>query len=162
MAISPRPRLSGELSRRLFPPKIVNSLRVTKIVKGERRGKPKTQFPILTVPNRHLSSTKIRKGERRIKYRELFLAIFYLEPSPGLPTGRVKGVGMPADCSLEPAFRFSQLVGFVPQECAQLFGGAVLGQSLGGDDVAERDVYGLVLLLEHLGRQPHGSQLPAY
>ena len=59
-------------------------------------------------------------------------------------------------------FLVSQLVGLASQESAQFFGRAILSQCLGHDDVADCDVYGLVLLLEHLGGQAHGSQLPAY
>ncbi len=38
-------------------------------MKGERRGKQKTKFSVLTMPNRLFSSEKIMKGERREKKR---------------------------------------------------------------------------------------------
>ena len=43
-----------------------------KIVKGERRIKYRNLFQIFFIPNRILSYLKIVKGERRIKYRNLF------------------------------------------------------------------------------------------
>ena len=41
-------------------------------MKGERRGKKKTKFSVLTVPNRLFSSEKIVKGERRGKQKTKF------------------------------------------------------------------------------------------
>lgn len=49
-------------------------------MKGERRGKKKTKFSVLTVPNRLFSSEKIMKGERRVKKENQVFCFDYAEP----------------------------------------------------------------------------------
>ena len=108
-------------------------IRSTKIRKGERKGKRKAKFSHLIIPTLLLFYPKIAKiGGKWCLYVDLMLL-----------------------------FNLSQLIGLLPQEGSQLFGGAVLGQGFGRDEVAHRQVYGLVFFLEDLGGETHGAQLPA-
>ena len=53
-----------------------------KIVKGERRMKYRNLFQIFFMPNRILSSSKIVKGESRGKWKTKFSTFDYAEPDP--------------------------------------------------------------------------------
>ena len=54
----------------------------TKIVKGERRMKYRNLFQIFFMPNRILSSSKIVKAESRGKWKTKFSTFDYAEPHP--------------------------------------------------------------------------------